>query len=327
MTFLTPGHVFVALGRIGTLAADAVVIPTDGPFRVEPHWYDAIGVENRADTLQHRPAGWQERGRGRSPHRPDTWFLNVYDTPGSIEDSFGRLGQLLRDLAGAIPSSTIKNRPLPLFLVPVIGVGAGGKDAQRGEVVERLLKVCTDFTGSNAADVAIVTPNRAAYSALQHRRARSTEAAFPGVNVAEAKRIGELASEKSLALFIGAGASVPAGLPSWDDLLLELMKHTKLTDAVRAGFKKLSAIDQAELLHSELGDTMQELVRQSLEQTPPARPALAHALLAALQAEAAVTTNYDDSTSALPRPLKVRARGPSRRSSPPSCLPVASAGS
>lgn len=294
MTSAPKGHVFVALGRIGTLAADAVVIPTDHPFTVERQWYDALGVTDRADVDQHRPAEWQERGWGRSPHRADTWFLDVIDATGGTEDSFGRLRDLLHDLAVAIPTSTIKNRPFPLFLVPVIGVGAGGKDAQRGKVVSRLLEVCTEFTGSHAADVAIVTPNRAAYSALQHRRARLTEAAFPDVDVTQARRIGELASQKSLALFIGAGASVPAGLPSWDDLLANLLAQTKLTDAVRAGFKELSAIDQAELLHGQLGDKMQELVRQSLVQTPPARPALAHALLAALQAEAAVTTNYDD---------------------------------
>lgn len=43
MTSPTRGHVFVALGRIRTLAADAVVIPTDRDFKVEPQWHQALG--------------------------------------------------------------------------------------------------------------------------------------------------------------------------------------------------------------------------------------------------------------------------------------------
>lgn len=300
MTSGKQGHVFVALGRIGTLAADAVVIPTDRPFKVERQWWEAAEVAERADIEQHRPDDWWERGYGQSSKASHVWFLDVYDPNGGQPDSFDRLAGLLRTMATVVTERTIKNRPLPLFLVPVIGVGAGGKDAERGEVVRRLLDVCTAFTKDHAVDVAVVTPNRAAYSALQHRRVRSTASAFPDVDTKNAHRLGELAREKSLALFIGAGASVPAGLPSWGALLNGLLGKSTLSAAVKEGFKDLSVLDQAELLHSNLGEAMQEHILKSLKHTPPARPALAHALLAALQVEAAVTTNYDDLLSAPP---------------------------
>ncbi len=83
---------------------------------------------------------------------------------------------------------------------------------------------------------------------------------------------------------------MPAGAPSWDGLLGALLKKTNLAEGVRAKFKDLSALDQAQLLHANLGDNMGAEIRDRVEKLVPA---LAHVLLANLRCEQAVTTNYD----------------------------------
>lgn len=289
---MNQGHVFVVLGRIGSLAADACIIPTDRDFTVEAYWNHVIDPD-RFDPEAHRPAGWSKKGWGRSSYRDDIWFLDVYDDSAEGPDSFERLRRLLQDIARRRLVSSSKGRPLPLVLVPLIGTRGGGKNHQRGAVVSRLLETCNDFVARHPIDVAVVTPNRSAFSALQHRRTRQSEQSFPGINREKARHIGGLAADNSLALFIGAGTSVPAGLPSWEQLLDKLAARAALSEPVRASFDTLTSLDQAELLHIQLGDTLQQAVVDALDTGAHSRPALAHALLASLGAENAVTTNYD----------------------------------
>lgn len=73
-----PGHVFVVHGRLQDVTCDAIVIPTDTSFTVEPHWDDVVGVPGHD-----RPAGWAEKHFGlTSPVKGERqlfWYLDVTD--------------------------------------------------------------------------------------------------------------------------------------------------------------------------------------------------------------------------------------------------------
>ena len=68
--------------------------------------------------------------------------------------------------------------------------------------------------------------------------------------MAHADRLGELAAQGRLALFLGADASVAAGLPSWSQLPAELAQHDELA-GVR--LDHLSPTDAAQAAQAALG--------------------------------------------------------------------------
>jgi len=138
-----------------------------------------------------------------------------------------------------------------------------------------------------------------------------------------ALELAQRATADELALFIGAGVSVGAGLPAWQELLTSLAER----DDVPLGpgevlqLKRLDLPDQASVLCSRLGAAELSSGRRRSRGAPalstgaagPAMKAgeaalqrlvaeelsaelhsLAHGLLAGLPVEAVVTTNYDE---------------------------------
>ena len=139
-------------------------------------------------------------------------------------------------------------------------------------------------------DIAIVAQNAASFATLQHQRRAAIKSYFDGLDLDLVGRLGRSAREGSLALFIGAGTSVPAGAPSWDGLIQLLATAADVHDDLRERLNKLSPLDQAELLHGRLGRRLGQTIA---DQVRDLKPALAHGLLAGLNCQGAVTTNYD----------------------------------
>ena len=288
---MTPGHVFVVEGLIGNLVADVEVISTDDEFRVEDHWHAALGVVGRPDELEKlEPTDWRDKGWGRSRDDRKTWFLDVTPRVTNGQDRFGRLRLVLNDIADTAPKPEVKKRQLPLIALPMIGTKGGGFDAERGESIKALLDTCNEIARKSGIDVVVVVTSRSAYEALQHERRKNIGSYFDQSDlIDDAKRLGDLAAGGSLGLFIGAGASIPAGAPSWEELLKGLGDPTKRRPE---NFERLGPLDQAELYAGERGE--EAIARHIEDLLEGKKPALAHALLASLRCQNAVTTNYDD---------------------------------
>jgi len=284
------GHVFVVQGTIGQLGADAAIVSTDEDFKVESSWHDLVRQDMPYDPDKHRPQAWPERGWGRDGAGQQIWFLDVTEARTGSTDAFGRLERALLEIAATGLVSSVQGRPLPLVVLPVIGTGLGGFHSDRGTVIDRLLETCCAFVEANPIDLAIVAYSSASFAALQHRRRKLVDQFFTGVDLGRAKELGQRAGEGSLALFIGAGTSIPAGAPSWGGLIDELADEAKFDPQTKLAFDNLSTLDQAELLHAKLDDEMGKKIAKRVEGLTPA---LAHVLLANLNCQGAVTTNYD----------------------------------
>ncbi len=286
------GHVFVIQGRIGNLDCDAIVVPTDRGFVVEQPWHSALGVT--AESIPGlEPEHWSEHGfgRGRSAELTQpAWFVDVVRGPGSAQDELAavmeRLRGALEEIAGAglDPGA---GREKVLVALPTLGTGGGGFGEITGTVVDEQLATCQELVARLDLDVVVVAATAADYTAFQSvRLARGLDPDIAEDVAAAARELAGRVRRGELALFIGAGVSMAAGLPSWESLISTIAeRHGVELDDVP------SALDRAELLRRELGEDFGAAVAQEASRVD--RYAITHSLLAALGCREIVTTNYD----------------------------------
>ena len=276
------GHVFAVQGRMEMLRHDAAVVPTGPAFTVSAAWRPLTG----ADPGMLRPPDWGRPGVRHARVGEALWFLDVERRDGAV------LTWLLDGVQGVLEeiatTVTAAGRVLPLVVVPVVGIGAGGFGDDRGAVIRGLLDVADDVVRPHAVDLAFVTPDPAVHGAVQHmRRLRHGWPLEPHLLEAAAG-LAEQVRRGELALFFGAGVSIPAGLPSWADLLRACL--LAVPDLDNEEFARLHPLDQGELLRRVLGDRFGSVVAELADAD---RHALGHSLLAALRCREAATTNYD----------------------------------
>lgn len=305
------GHVFVVCARIEHLDHDVMVLPTDLNFSVSRTWMPALGVSDksmqddasawRSAARRLTPDGWSARRWGRAregapgiPLLGPTWFVDSAAYGGSagvsrcLDEMIDRVRAALGDVAAAGISAG-SGRPRPLVAIPTIGVRGGGFASIRGSVIDRLLALCSDVVAQTDLDIAIVAAVRSDHAAFQAQRRKATPnpvAQLTAEQLDTARRVAARAQEGSLALFLGAGVSMSAGLPSWNGLIAELA-----ADADVQFGQLTSPLDKAELLQRVLGPRLGEEIARIIRRTT--RYGLTHALLASIEVEQAVTTNYD----------------------------------
>ncbi len=96
-------------------------------------------------------------------------------------------------------------------------------------------------------------------------------------------------------MFLGAGVSMAAGLPSWGGLIHSLATVAGMSSTEQVALVELrNVLDQASIVERRLTESGVTLGRAVSEVLASHRHyALAHALLAALPVREAITTNYD----------------------------------
>jgi hypothetical protein len=284
-------HVFVIHGKTESLTHDAAIVPVDRALHFEEHWRELLG-----DRWTAAPVTW-DQGWGRVAHR-NIWLVEVGDD--DYEAVLQRLTLALQDAGRAMlrpERPTAGSRELPLVALPALGIGAGGHAHERGKSIKDLMSKLLELARRVGVDLALVTPDPAVYAAAQFARRQSLgDAPLPGPLETAAQRLGGLARDGELALFLGAGVSIPAGLVSWTRLIRNLATAITTEDGsalvTEEAMVGLSATDQAELIERLDRDGFQERV---VQQTSAAqRPSLLHALSAGLDVKEVVTTNYDD---------------------------------
>jgi len=186
----------------------------------------------------------------------------------------------------------VHGRARRLVGLPALGTGWGGAAGERGALLQELLPVLREAAEEHGFDVALVLRGPSDLAAAQRIR-RGNEGGWdlPAHLRELAEQLGERARRGQLALFIGAGVSAAAGLPTWEELVDELAGRSGLDEALREGLSRLPPQDSAALLARELGP--QKLEAFVEERFGPSPYALAHALIAALPVQEFVTTNYD----------------------------------
>jgi hypothetical protein len=314
------GHVFVVGADLTRLSCDDVLVPTDRSLRVTASWVPLLppgAVEQQDDDGARVIGAWSGRERVREVPgcgERRAWLVDTVDADG-VRDGDRGLSWLLEGAREALAAVAGREVAVPahgrarrLVGLPALGTGWGGAAGQRGALLQRLLPVLQEAAEEHGYDIALVLRRPSDLAAAQRvRRAQRGGWALPEALRSLAEDLGERARAGELAVFLGAGVSAAAGLPTWERLLEELAGRAGLDDGLRAGLSRLPPQDAAALLARALG--RDELTAYVQERFGPGCYALAHALIAGLPVREFVTTNYDPlvelAAADIGRPLRV----------------------
>ena len=298
------GHVFIVRADIRKLDCDAWCLPCSLSARPTGNWFlDDYPGPRKGDRFPeggHRtqplpgvpaeqPQPWLTRVGSHS--RPVRWYVD-----GAVE-----FLEAAADDIAANSRPPRSNRFRSLLALPIVGTGHGGAQLRAGEVVRELLPELEAFAGRSfhgrEFDVALVCWDAPSYAAAQAERSQRDfwPADLTPALRQEAEKLAALARDGKLALFLGAGVSVAAGLPSWSKLLSDLAARAGMSaDEQKALDNLRSAQDQATIIERRFEDANKDL-GEAIAGVVGARRhhALPHALLAALPVREAITTNYD----------------------------------
>ncbi|MDO9456596.1 SIR2 family protein [Nocardioides sp.] len=281
------GHLFVAQGDLTRLACDAVVVPCDGRGNVTGAWSGLLPDDLPLGDLP----GWRRIGAPGRSGVVDVGELDgrrvlALDThsrrpsPTTLAD---RTWDAIDQAGTGLPARD--GRAVPLVALPLVGTGAGGLRHRRGEVVTALLERCR--ARSLSVDAALVLRDRRDVAAVQQRRTGDDWLGLPPALLEEADRLGRLAGAGRLSLFLGAGVSVPVGLPDWTTLLRQVAAEAPAVDVTGL----TSPLDVASRLVRSRGKT--SFLTSVEARVSARRHGIGHALLAGLGVRQSVTTNFD----------------------------------
>lgn len=305
------GHVFFVLGDLERLACDHVVIPGENapPWGVRPgeKWSFVKKGSDPESGLFEDPEKRFRKWTTRRPHVPEQVGRDLRDAPAAWvvcahhTDVLALLTDLLQVIAQEKSPSIDERR---LVALPLVSTGGGGHLPEVADFLSRLLPRLSAVASDTGLDIALVfrgeepspggLDGRAAYAAAQAIRLQEPELYWPDRrHQALVEKLTTAAASNHLALFLGAGVSMAAGLPSWDELLEDLAGDIPslaklLSDA---GADSLDPLLRGQLLAAEMSaSTLAQKISQRLAAE---RHGLPHALLAMLPAREVVTTNYD----------------------------------
>lgn len=295
------GHVFIVHGDLRLLRCDHWLLPVGAGLSASRSW-------NRSDAwtaiVRQLPRHMEPGQRvveiaWDGPRRP--WPTNV---SSGRRKPLSWLANSVRQFlqATARAPHALRDRQRPLVALPIVGTGFGGKRSDAGDVLRVVLPQLYEAAEAHELDIALVTWTAEDFAAAQASRRRCADAgqiiwpdALGPRLQQQAQQLALLASRGRLAVFMGAGVSASAGLPTWGQLLDQLAQHAGMTDRERQGLRRLGFLDQAQLLSRRLGSepgALGQAVRTSLDIGDTV--ALSHTLLAGLPTSEFITTNYDD---------------------------------
>lgn len=306
---MNAGHVFVTMGNILNLKVDAWLLPVDRKASPGTHWTTALPRlekslnANNLEPLRNETAF--AVALGDWPWNEPMPVLTAVPFHGveAAEDLRPRFRAFLDVATDGLVDRPRRGRSASgrsLLAVPFFGTGRGGGNIYRGEILRVLLDEAYAKTARFGVDVVFVFQDQAGFALAQQQR-RSREAAWSslrGSHLAEAKELAKLAQAGKLVPFLGAGVSISAGAPTWEQLLERLAEEAGLSGLEKAALRELGNLDRATVLRTFYTDrspapgkpTFGESVAAAVDMK---KYGLAPSLLACLPSEGAITLNYD----------------------------------
>jgi len=293
------GHVLILYCSIKEFAADAVLFPDTWTAGINgvPAWKDEAESRDINGRLVYRRPLIPRRPGGATPRREGTNEEEHASIHKEVADFVKAAGMRLNG------TSSIFKRAKPLIAVPLPGVGEVDPDdvvPEQGQFVKDLLPLLYSAANRFGVDYAVTSTEAGAYSVMQVLRSPLCpwrDGPFwmlSAKQLRHAKRLCRETLQERIAVFFGAGVSLPSGLPTWQGLLTELQQQLvdqgKMNTWDMADMQELGVLDQATLIEMEMGGAALKTACADIVNKGFFTPA--HSLLGALRVSA-ITTNYD----------------------------------
>jgi hypothetical protein len=172
------------------------------------------------------------------------------------------------DAKNRSPDCKARKGVCPLIAIPLLGTGGGGNYNGTGEMIKLLLPVLYRLGDELHVDIAIATIEKDIYKLIQsvrqsyflenlntNERLQSTISGNRYLRrelINKVPVLGQHAIKGELTVFAGAGCSMGAGLPSWEELLAAVAERLGLDDSLMLEFNKLDYYTKAAILESRL---------------------------------------------------------------------------
>ncbi|KAN0050425.1 hypothetical protein ACTA71_003549 [Dictyostelium dimigraforme] len=280
---LEDGHVFIVYGDLTKLVCDIRMVPCSHnvvfrdtvngwlkpdwmlfPFEIRDKFKDIrIDFRDGKDRV-YKLKDWPTQ----YPNISQPWLCNVVPFRRGIDShccawyvkgAIDFLDKVGHDLE--VNKPPIKNgRAKPLVSLPILGTGGGGGSRIAGQILSLLIHELFVATRKWKYDVVLVTNEISMYTAATNIRKELMESnpTFSSIYrnllgdeiMKKAHTLGKLLKEDKLAIFLGAGSSRSAGLPTWTGLLDMLGAKLGMTETELRQMEQLHHLDRATVLES-----------------------------------------------------------------------------
>jgi hypothetical protein len=291
------GHIYVVHGDITKCVADAIAYSTSTRAQGEGKLYSSFRALEGFDDAYAALRG--------QPWRPgDCVALSAAPTRPAIIVTFaagqgeGLTGDQIDARARALVTNAITCAVAHLratsptkrltILLPGFLIGAGGARGRRQQMARAQIAAADETIGLHPnVDVAFVLFQPADHDVFRDARRAVVPHAFADVDPVPPALV-RAVRDRECVVFVGAGMSTGAGMPTWRALVEQL----RLDDADAADFLAIAqAYRERHAAHGR--PPLRELVAALFGDRPGRVPTLAHYLVASLEASNVITTNYD----------------------------------
>ena len=305
------GHLFVIDGDLTKVACDAWLLPTDADFDITDAWVHVFpeermrvtdwggGLYSQRLTGASWPSG--ELGCVTEYGEIDGCHVFLANIGHSAADPSVYSGAVLEFVRRATARCGVTGR-LPRFAINQIGSGHGGGKQVRGGILDNLISAIENElnSGSIRADIILTSWGEKAEAAAQYMRlagrrdsySASPQWHFSNSNIDLHRRARDLAMHfkaRNACIFMGAGASAGAGIPTWSRLLEVMSGGTTLENS--ADFAAADVLTRASMLKGLMGaEGFAGRIDAELSST---KFSLLHGLLSSLPCTEYITTNVE----------------------------------
>lgn len=300
------GHLYVIDGDMQQVAVDAWLLPTDPGFRMTETWAKTLVHSRRLHSVSQ--SGWSNQLAVflETIDHSDVWLGNVGRSGAPPSHYLDVALEFLTKAADSCRSKAQREGRLPLLALNHVGTGRGGGFDHHAKILSELISGIRDAlnNGTVVADVILVAWGEQPESASQYFRATQSPSWEHdpqwdfGDRTLELHRVAsdlaDRARHQQLSIFLGAGTSVGAGLPSWKSLLMGVAQ----AGGILADGETLDDLqdlrDQAALIDARLRRSGSSIHRHLSDALSHTKYSLQHGLLASLPCNEFITTNVDE---------------------------------